>query len=100
LRPIGFRDSLTDTRRTRRAKGPRAKAGKGGQRGQVRIFALVWSDDRRDYGERRERALVLLGTRLYFVAFTDRPEGRRVVSLRKANNREKIRYVRELSDDP
>lgn len=55
--------------------------------------ALVWPDDRRAYGEPRQRALVLLGQRLYFVAFVDRADGRRVISVRKANNREKVIYA-------
>lgn len=57
--------------------------------------AVVWQDERRPYGEARQRALALLGERLYFVAFVDRPDGRRIISLRKANNREVRRYVRE-----
>lgn len=55
--------------------------------------AVVWTDTRRDYGEPRQSAMVLLGERLYFVAFVDRAEVRRVISLRKANNREKVRYA-------
>ncbi|WP_089418028.1 BrnT family toxin [Vitreoscilla filiformis] len=55
--------------------------------------ALVWPDTRRDYGEPRQSALVLMGVRLFFVAFVDRPEGRRIISLRKANSREVNRYV-------
>ena len=55
--------------------------------------ALVWTDGRKDYGETRQSALVLRGERLYFVAFVDRADGRRVISLRKANAREVRRYV-------
>ena len=62
--------------------------------------ALIWTDTRRTYGESRQCALVLLGTRLYFVAFVDRADGRRVIGLRKANNREQRRYVRDLSNNP
>ena len=61
--------------------------------------ALVWIDTRRDYGEYRQCALALLEARLYFLAFVERGEGRRIISLRKANNREINRYVRALSDD-
>ncbi|MFM2328769.1 MAG: hypothetical protein RLZZ494_872 [Pseudomonadota bacterium] len=53
----------------------------------------MWPDTRRDYGEPRQSALVLMGVRLFFVAFVDRPEGRRIISLRKANSREVNRYV-------
>ena len=62
--------------------------------------ALTWIDDREDYGEDRQRALVLRGVHLYFVAFVDREDGRRVISLRKATNQEQARYVREVLNDP
>lgn len=62
--------------------------------------AVVWPDERKTYGEARQRALVLLGERLYFVAFVDRADSRRVISLRKANNREVRRYVLEDQDRP
>lgn len=49
-------------------------------------------DTRRDYGEARWRALGMLGTRLYALIFTRR-EGRiRIISLRKANNKEMDEY--------
>jgi uncharacterized DUF497 family protein len=60
--------------------------------------AVVWPDVRHAYGEPRQCALALCGERLYFVAFVDRAEGRRIISLRKANNREGMRYA-SLSDD-
>lgn len=56
--------------------------------------ALIWPDVRGAYGEPRQRALALLGERLYFAALVDRADGRRVISLRKANNREIIRYAK------
>ena len=49
-------------------------------------------DDRREYGELRQVALAPMHDRLWVVVFTDRPEGRRVISLRKANLREYRRY--------
>ena len=55
--------------------------------------ALVWVDVRYDYGEPRQSALVPLGNRLYSVAFVDRDDGLRIISLRKANNREVHRYA-------
>lgn len=58
--------------------------------------ALIWPDARRPYGEPRRCALALLGERLYFTAFVDRTAGRRVISLRKANNREIIHYAKNL----
>lgn len=59
--------------------------------------ALIWPDVRHPYGEPRQSALVLHGERVYFVAFVERAEGRRIISLRKANDREKLRYV-QVSD--
>ncbi len=55
--------------------------------------ALSWPDQRRDYGEARRCALVILGQRLYLVAYVQRGRKRRVISLRKANAREVKRYV-------
>ena len=59
--------------------------------------ALVWPDKRRDYGEPRMVGLVPLGTRLFNVVFVDRPPDepieRRIISLRRANNREVKRYA-------
>ena len=57
--------------------------------------ALIWPDDRKDYGECRMAGLALRGTRVYSVVFTDRGEERRIISLRKANVREVRRYVAE-----
>ena len=55
--------------------------------------ALIWQDTRRDYGEVRMIALCAIGERLYCVVYVDRDDARRVISLRKANNKEKILYV-------
>ena len=55
--------------------------------------ALIWQDTRRDYGETRMVALGVIGERLYCVVYVDREEVRRIISLRKANNKEKILYV-------
>jgi len=51
-------------------------------------MALVSQDDRQDYGELRQVAWAPMDGRLCVVVFSDRPEGRRVISLRKANLRE------------
>ncbi len=60
--------------------------------------ALVWQDSRKAYGEERQSALALLQgqgqARVYFVAFVDRGNVRRVISLRKANDREKVTYAK------
>ena len=55
--------------------------------------ALVWTDGRHSYGEARQSALGLIGERVYFVAFVDRADVRRVISLRKANDREVMHYA-------
>lgn len=55
--------------------------------------ALTWPDLRRDYGEPRQCGIGYIGLRLYAVVFVDRTEGRRVISLRKANRREVNRYA-------
>ena len=54
---------------------------------------LIWQDNRRDYGESRMIALGAIGERLYCVVYVDREDVRRIISLRKANNKEKIIYV-------
>ena len=61
--------------------------------------ALVWPDTRRDYGEARQVALVTLKGRLYCVVFVDRGDERRIISLRKANQREFDRYEAETETD-
>lgn len=55
--------------------------------------ALVWIDSRQGYDEARQSALGLIGQRVYFVAFVDRAGARRVISLRKANDREAMHYA-------
>jgi len=58
--------------------------------------ALVWVDERRDYGELRMIALAPATGILYAVAFVDRGEIRRIISLRRANRREVKHYVQSL----
>lgn len=58
--------------------------------------ALVWVDDRFEYGEMRMIALAPKTEILYYVAFVDRGEARRVISLRRANRREVKHYVENL----
>jgi len=55
--------------------------------------ALVWVDERQDYGELRMIALAPATGVLYYVAFVDRVPVRRIISLRKANRREVKHYV-------
>ena len=55
--------------------------------------AQVIEDRRRNYGERRFRALGLIGVRVHAVVYTPRATGMHVISLRKANKREERRYA-------
>lgn len=54
--------------------------------------AMVALDDRYDYGEDRYQAVGFIDNRLFVVVFTIRGDDIRVISLRKANNREQKRY--------
>ncbi len=58
--------------------------------------AFIWLDTRKDYGEKRWSALVPMENRLYFVSYTWRQDTMRVISLRKANNREVNKYEQEI----
>lgn len=55
--------------------------------------ALVWVDDRCEYGEMRMVALAPKTEILYYVAFVERSDARRIISLRRANRREVKHYV-------
>ena len=55
--------------------------------------ALVWVDDRFTYYEKRMIALAPLKDTLYYVAFVDRGEVLRIISLRQAERREVKHYV-------
>jgi len=55
--------------------------------------ALVWVDTRFEYDEIRMIGLVPEGNTLYYVAFVDRGEIRRVISLRYAERKEIKHYV-------
>lgn len=57
---------------------------------------LAKPDCRRDYGETRMIGYAPIGTRLFCVVFTDRGNVRRVISLRKANDREVKRYASQI----
>jgi hypothetical protein len=61
--------------------------------------ALVWLDDRADYGEVRMVALAPIGDILYFVAFVDRESRRRIIGLRIANRREVNHYAKAIQED-
>jgi uncharacterized DUF497 family protein len=54
--------------------------------------ALVIPDNRKNYGELRSLAYGLIGRRLYCATFTVRGTNIRIISLRKANDKEVERY--------
>ena len=57
-------------------------------------FTVV--DDRQAYGEVRYSTFGLLDDRLVSVTWTVREHRRRIISMRKANDREQARYKRNL----
>lgn len=54
---------------------------------------VIWLDQRHGYGELRMIGIGYIGDRLFNVVFVDRVDERRVISLRKANQREVKRYA-------
>ena len=58
--------------------------------------ALVWIDVRFASAELRMSALAPVADTLYFVAFVDRDDVRRVISLRRASRREVQHYVQHI----
>lgn len=58
--------------------------------------ALVWVDGRFEYGELRVIALAPKTEILYCVAFVERGNVRRIISLRRANRREVKHYVQNI----
>ena len=58
--------------------------------------ALVWIDDRFEYDELRMIALAPETEILYYVAFVDRGESRRIISLRRATRLEVKYYVQSI----
>ncbi len=58
--------------------------------------ALIWMDDRFEYGELRVIALAPQTATLYYVAFVERGSAFRIISLRRANRREVKHYVQNI----
>lgn len=58
--------------------------------------ALAWVDHRFEYDEVRMIALAPKTATLYYVAFVDRGEARRIISLRRATRREVKHYVQSF----
>ena len=57
--------------------------------------AWVFKDERNEYNETRFIAYGMLDKRLHVACFTETKDGIRVISFRKANNREVKRYEQE-----
>ena len=58
--------------------------------------ALVWVDDRFAYDELRMMALAPWTNTLYYVAFIERGNRRRIISRRRATRREVKHYVQSI----
>jgi uncharacterized protein len=59
------------------------------------VFAgvnVTFEDKRMDYGEPRFSTVGLVDGRMVVVAWTPRGEARRIISMRKANEREQARF--------
>ena len=56
-----------------------------------------FEDDRFAYPERRYSTIGLLDDRMVVVIWTEAEDGRRVISMRKANEREQTRYRHRLA---
>lgn len=59
--------------------------------------ALIVEDTREDYQEQRYQALGLIGQHLYMLVFTPRAGAVHVISLRRANQRERTRHAAQTS---
>jgi len=58
--------------------------------------ALVWVDDRFEYGEMRMIALAPATGILYYAAFVERGDVFRIISLRRATRNEVKHYVESI----
>jgi len=66
-----------------------------------RVFespTVTFVDDRRDYGEVRYVTMGLLAGRTVVVVHTPRGDATRLISMRKANAREKAIYRKRLAE--
>lgn len=66
------------------------------------VSEMVWDeaiermDDRKNYGEIRMIATAPIKNRLFVVVYTNRGDTRRIISLRKANDREVRDYANQI----
>ena len=62
----------------------------------IHVFSgatVTVEDRRRDYGEPRFLTIGTLGNRMVVIAWTPRGDARRIISMRKANDRERTRTL-------
>jgi uncharacterized DUF497 family protein len=85
------------------AKSEKNRRGRGLPFELVKQFdwesAVFWQDMRFDYPETRYVALGLLGNRVHVVCVTPVSDGLRIISFRKANDREVRKYEKEKAAD-
>jgi hypothetical protein len=66
------------------------------------IFAssrrITWKDNRQDYGENRLITMGELACRLIIIVHTDRADATRIISMRKANEREKRWFEKQFTE--
>ncbi|MBK7673497.1 MAG: BrnT family toxin [Candidatus Accumulibacter sp.] len=60
---------------------------------------MVQADTRYSYGEERYRVIGVIEQRLFVVVYTPRHDAMRIISARKANQREVRYYENSSSDD-
>lgn len=79
------------------AKSERNEAERGLAFGLAEEFdwstALMFEDTRKAYAERRYQALGMIGEYLHMLVFTPRDGAVHVISLRRANQRERTRHA-------
>ena len=66
----------------------------------LRVFegpVFEFEDDRFDYPEQRFSTIGLLGERMVGVIWCEADDGRRVISMRKANEREQAKFRHKLA---
>jgi uncharacterized protein len=61
-------------------------------------WTLNIPDSRRNYGEPRINTIGYLDNRMVIICWTPRGDDRRVISMRKANDREKARYQKQSDE--
>jgi uncharacterized DUF497 family protein len=64
------------------------------------VFAgnhLTVADDRKDYGEPRYITIGHIASRMVVVVWTPRKDSRRIISMRRANDREQKTYAPRLA---